>query len=152
MREVAIRGFINNQFGSPVGKGLFKKALYTGSVELHNPWQKYLVDFFTYEHWEHSAKTDDQMQYVRKLSQTELCTTPNVLMSWIKHYDRDTKKITPAQGFCLYAQDSQDLHLCIADSERAVEDEWTLDVQICKSSGAKSPVFIAANVDLTNWH
>ena len=45
MREIAIRGFINEKFNTTFGKGLFRRAVYNGSVELHDPNQKYLVDY-----------------------------------------------------------------------------------------------------------
>ena len=33
-REIAIRGFINERFGSAYGQGLFRRAVYNGSIEL----------------------------------------------------------------------------------------------------------------------
>ncbi|WP_255537446.1 hypothetical protein [Polynucleobacter sp. JS-Fieb-80-E5] len=152
MREVAIRGFINEKFGSTFGKGLFRRALYTGSVELHNPKQKYLVDFYTYADWEFSAKSDEQIAVLKKLDATDIAKTPNILMSWLVHYDPLTKCKSAADGFCIYAQDTKELHLNIDDAHNGVMDEWTLDVQHCKTAGHKKPVFIAANVDLTVWH
>lgn len=151
MREVAIRGFINEKFGSTFGKGLFRRALYTGSVELRNPKQKYLVDFYTYADWEFSAKSDAQIEVLKKLDQTDIAKTPNVLMSWLVHYDPVTKSKSAAEGFCIYGQDSMELHLNVDDAPNGVVDEWTLDVQHCKIAGDKKPVFIAANVDLTQW-
>ena len=151
MREVAIRGFINDKFGSTFGKGLFRRAPYTGSVELHNPKQKYLLDFYSYADWEFSAKSDAQIEVLKKIDQTDIPTTPNIVMSWLIHYDPVTKCKTAANGYCIYGQDTQELHLNIADGERDVLDEWTLNVQHCKTAGFKKPVFIAANVDLTVW-
>jgi hypothetical protein len=72
-------------------------------------------------------------------------------MSWLLHYDPPTKGRSAANGFCIYSQDSQEIHLNIDDASRNVVDEWTLDVQHCKTAGSKKPVFIAANIDLTNW-
>jgi len=151
MREVAIRGFINEKFGSTFGKGLFRRAPYTGSIELHNPQQKYLVDFYTYADWEFAAKSDAQIEVLKKVDQTDLAKTPNVFMSWLFHYDPVTKTKSAANGFCVYGQDTQEVFLSIEDEQRGVSDEWTLDVQHCKVAGPKKPVFIAANVDLTVW-
>jgi len=47
-REIAVRGFINERFGSTHAQGLFRRAVYNGSIELRNPFQKYLVDFYAY--------------------------------------------------------------------------------------------------------
>ena len=47
MREIAVRGFINEKFNTTFGKGLFRRAVYNGSVELHKPNQKYLVDYLS---------------------------------------------------------------------------------------------------------
>jgi hypothetical protein len=40
------------------------------------------------------------------------------------------------------------LFIKIDDPNNQTQDEWTLDVHSCKSTGANKPVFIAANVDL----
>ncbi|MDH6241561.1 hypothetical protein M2125_001375, partial [Polynucleobacter sphagniphilus] len=66
MREIAIRGFINEKYNTPFGKGLFRRAIYNGSVELLNPNQKYLVDFYEYEQFQHTAKSDQQIRTLKK--------------------------------------------------------------------------------------
>ena len=43
-REIAVRGFMNEKFGSSYGKGLFHRAIFNGSVEIRNPYTKYLID------------------------------------------------------------------------------------------------------------
>ena len=76
MREIAIRGFINEKYNTPFGKGLFRRAIYNGSVELHNPNQKYLVDFYDYAHWEFRAKSDAQIKVLKNLQHfNQGCTT-----------------------------------------------------------------------------
>lgn len=152
MREVAIRGFINEKFGSTCGKGLFRRALYTGSIELHNPKQKYLLDFYEYADWEFSARSDAQIEVLKRMDQTDIPKTPNIVMSWLQHYEPLSKARSAANGFCIYSQDSQEIHLNINDELNNVIEEWTLDVQHCKTAGFKKPVFIAANVDLTSWN
>ena len=66
MREIAIRGFINEKYNTPFGKGLFRRAIYNGSVELKNPTIKYLVDFYEYDQFQHTAKTDEQINVLKK--------------------------------------------------------------------------------------
>ena len=151
MREIAVRLFINEKFMGSYGKGVFNRAIYNGSIELHNPHQKYLVDFYDYAHWEFRAKSDAQIKVLKYLEQTDLPKAPNLLMSWIKHYDPMTKTKTQVPGFCAYLQDSNELHLHIDDSEHSVAEEWDLQVRQCKNTGVKLPVLIATNVALENW-
>ena len=40
MREIAVRGFMNEKFNTTFGKGLFRRAMFNGSVELGIPNQK----------------------------------------------------------------------------------------------------------------
>ena len=151
MREIAVRLFINEKYMDTYGKGIFNRAIYNGSIELHQPNQKYLVDFYGYAHWEFRAKSDDQMQVLRYLEQTDLPKAPNLLMSWILHYDPMTKAKTAVPGFCAYLQDSKEMHLRIDDRLRSISDEWDLAVRQCKNAGAKLPVLLATNVALENW-
>ena len=72
MREIAVRGFINEKFNTTFGKGLFRRAVYNGSVELHKPNQKYLVDYFSYLEWEAQARYDEQMAVIKKLESTNV--------------------------------------------------------------------------------
>lgn len=151
MREIAVRLFINEKYMDSYGKGVFNRATYNGSIELHNPNQKYLVDFYDYAHWEFGAKSDAQIKVLKYLEQTDLPKAPNLLMSWILHYDPLTKTKTQVPGFCAYLQDSKELHLHIDDSEHSVGEEWDLRVRQCKNAGAKLPVLLATNVVLDNW-
>jgi hypothetical protein len=72
-------------------------------------------------------------------------------MSWIKHWDRDTKVKVSVPGFCAYLQDTGEMHLRIHDAQRNTKANWDLPVRHCKNAGPKLPVFIATNVDLTVW-
>ena len=47
-REIAVRGFMNEKFGTTFGKGLFHRAIYNGTVEVRDPYTKYLIDLFEY--------------------------------------------------------------------------------------------------------
>ena len=148
MREIAVRGFMNEKFNTTFGKGLFRRAMFNGSIELGNPNQKYLVDYFEYSNWENTAKTDQQMSTVRKLSDAGIAGQAGVLMSWIQHYDPLTKTKQGVDGFSIYSPETRELHVEIEDLANNTKDSWTLDVHLCKSTGANKPVFIATNVDL----
>jgi hypothetical protein len=151
MREIAVRGFINEKFNTTFGKGLFRRAVFNGSVELRNPNTKYLVDFYRYVEWENLAKTDDQMAIVRKLGKSDISQDDEVLMSWVIHYDPLTKKKTPIDGFAILSPSSSELYIAVNDQANGINEEWTLNTQSCKTMGVNKPVFIATNVDLGTW-
>ncbi len=151
MREIAVRGFINEKFNTTFGKGLFRRAVYNGSVELRNPNTKYLVDFYRYVEWENLAKTDDQMAIVRKLAKSNINQDEEVLMSWVVHYDSLSKTKTAIDGFAILSPSSSELYIAITDLDHGVNEDWTLTVQSCKTMGVNKPVFIATNVDLGTW-
>jgi len=149
MREIAVRGFINEKFNTTFGKGLFRRAVYNGSVELHNPNQKYLVDYYSYPEWEAQAKSDDQIAVIKKLESTNVAQESDLLFSWLVHYDPLTKSKERVEGYSVYSPNTRELFIKIDDAINQTQEEWTLDVHSCKSTGANKPVFIAANVDLT---
>jgi len=147
-REIAIRGFINDKYNTTYGKGLFRRAIYNGSVELHNPNQKYLVDFYAFDQFQHTAKTDQQIEVLKKLDKCQVASVPDLVLSWIVHYEPLTKSKTLVDGYCIYLQSTGELHIEIADITNGTLDEWDLRAHHCKSTGANKPVFIATNVDL----
>jgi hypothetical protein len=151
MREIAVRLFINEKYAGSFGNMVFNRAAYNGSIELHNPTLKYLVDFYGYTHWENRAQLDEQMQIVRELAGTDLPQAPNILMSWILHWDKEAKTKVLVPGFCAYLQDTHEMHLRIEDPERDTKASWDLPVRQCKNAGPKLPVLLATNVDLTVW-
>ncbi len=148
MREIAVRGFINEKFNTTFGKGLFRRAVFNGSVELHDPNQKYLVDYFSYLEWETQAKTDEQLKVINELTSVNLGKETDWLFSWLIHYDPLTKSKQRVNGYSIYSPKTRELFIKIDDPDNQTQDEWTLDVHSCKSTGANKPVFVAANVDL----
>ncbi len=148
MREIAVRGFINEKFNTTFGKGLFRRAVFNGSVELHDPNQKYLVDYFSYLEWETQAKTDEQLKVINELTSVNLGKETDWLFSWLIHYDPLTKSKQRVNGYSIYSPNTRELFIKIDDPNNQTQDEWTLDVHSCKSTGANKPIFVAANVDL----
>ena len=98
MREIAIRGFINEKYNTPFGKGLFRRAIYNGSVELKNPTIKYLVDFYEYDQFQHTAKTDEQINVLKKFDACGVATTPDLVMSWIVYYEPLSQRLDISQN------------------------------------------------------
>ena len=148
MRQIAIRGFINEKFNTPFGKGLFRRAIYNGSVELHNPNQKYLVDIYEYEQFQHTAKTNGQINILNNLAACGVANTPDLVMSWIVHYEPLTKSKQLVDGYCIYLQSTGEVHIEIEDVPNGTSEEWDLKAHPCKAVGANKPIFIATNVDL----
>ena len=148
MREIAIRGFINEKYNTPFGKGLFRRAIYNGSVELKNPTIKYLVDFYEYEQFQHTAKTDEQINVLKKFDTCGVSTTPDLVMSWIVYYEPLTKFKQIVNGYCIYLQSTGEVHIEIDDELNGTNDEWDLRAHACKTVGANKPIFVATNVDL----
>ena len=148
MKEIIVRAFINEKFNTTFGKGLFRRAVFNGSVELHDPNQKYLVDYFSYLEWETQAKTDEQLKVINELTSVNLGKETDWLFSWLIHYDPLTKSKQRVNGYSIYSPNTRELFIKIDDPNNQTQDEWTLDVHSCKSTGANKPVFVAANVDL----
>jgi hypothetical protein len=148
-REIAVRGFINEKFGSTYGKGLFHRAIYNGSVEVRNPYAKYLIDLFEFGRWDITARSPEQLGWSKKLHQADVHNAPEALASWIQHYDPVTKVKTLADGVCVYLPLTQELYVSINDPAHGVSDEWTLLTKNCTKTGVNKPVFIATNVDLS---
>ena len=149
MREIAVRGFINAKFNTTYGKGLFRRAVFNGSVEIRDPYSKYLVDYMDFNAWQHKAK-EFQLTHVRTIYDEGLDRVPDALFSWILRYESMTKTKCSVNGFSVYLPDSCALYINIIDVENGVVDEWTLQTHGCKSTGQGKPVFIATNMDLTN--
>lgn len=152
MREIAVRGFINEKYNTTFGKGLFRRAVYNGSVELHKPNQKYLVDYFSYPEWESQAKSDEQMTIVKSLESTNIAQEEDLLFSWLIHYDPLTKSKERVNGYSVYSPNTRELFIKIDDMPNFTQDEWTLNVHPCRASGPNKPVFVATNVDLNLQH
>ncbi|HAT39478.1 hypothetical protein [Polynucleobacter necessarius] len=152
MRERAVRGFINEKFNTRFGKGLFRRAVFNGSVELHKPKQKYLVDYFSYLDWEVQAKSEKQMTIVKSLESTNVAQEEDLLFSWLIHYDPLTKSQERVNGYSVYSPNTRELFIKIDGAPNSTQDEWTLNVHHCKATGAHKPVFVATNADLNLQH
>jgi hypothetical protein len=148
MREIAVRGFTNEKFNTTFGKGLFRRAVFNGSVELRNPSLKYLVDYYQYPEWEALAKDNKQMDIITKLDGSGMPENEDLLFSWLVHYDPLTKTKTKVDGYSVYSPSTQELYIEINDPNNQTNEEWSLDVHNCKNLGHHKPVFIATNVDL----
>ena len=143
---IAVRLFDNDKFGTTHGKGLYRKAIYNGTIETSGQ-NKYLVDLYSYEEWANMAKTDEQMEILANVE-----AQSDALYSWVKHYDPHTKDKTPVPGMCQLDPESLKMTVLICDSAHGVEDTWRLSAKPCKAhTGMKSPQLLATNADLSSW-
>jgi hypothetical protein len=147
-REIAVRAFSNQKFGKPYAKSLFHYAIYNGTIEVNKPYAKYLIDLYEYQRWDKSASTAEQLKWSKELFEANMQDEPEVLVSWVKHYDPLTKQKTNIDGICVYSPTKQQMLVVINDPEHSVVEEWTLPTKICTKQGDNKPVFIATNFDL----
>ena len=146
--EIAVRLYENQTYGTTYGKGLFRKALFNGSIDIKTPCTKYVIDLFNYDDWCNIAKTSEQMVIIRDVPQLE-----DTLFSWINRYDRTTKQKTLVSGFCSFDCDSKGMRIMILDPVVQIEDVWQISAKPCQSNknGLRSPQLLATNADLTAW-
>jgi hypothetical protein len=147
-KEIAVRLFENKRLGTTYGKGLYRAAVFNASAEIKDPHVKYLLDFYQYDRWQHTANTDEQMAMLNQVD--EFCST-NDLTSWITRYDPITKSKTPVQGIAILDDQSQMLRVIVIDPDSAIEDSWVLPVRACSVTRSNAPSLIATNTELANW-
>jgi hypothetical protein len=146
--EIAVRLYENQTYGTTYGKGLFRKALFNGSIDIKTPCTKYVIDLFNYDDWCNIAKTSEQMVIICDVPQQD-----DTLFSWINRYDRSTKQKTLVSGFCSFDCDSKGMRIMILDPVAQIEDVWQISAKPCHSNtnGLRSPQLLATNADLTAW-
>jgi len=143
---VAIRLYENTIYGTTYGRGLYRRALYNGTVDLKPSGIKYLLDLYTGEDWANQAKSDEQMLIVH-----EVGTDAGYTYSWIRRYDAARGVKTPVLGFCRLDTQTLELRLLISDDDEAVQGTWCLAGKPCRAgrAGTKSPQILAANYELS---
>ncbi len=146
--EIAVRLYDNNTYGKTYGKGMYRKAIYNGTIDAKHLNAKYLVDFYSYDDWANMAKTDEQMEILRNFE-----AEADMLYSWTKHYDQTTRDKTVVAGMCRVNMDTLKIMVFICDEAHGVVDTWHIMAKPCKqsASGLKSPQLLATNSDLGDW-
>jgi hypothetical protein len=119
--ELAVRLYENSIYGTTYGKGLFRRALFNGSIDIKSPTVKYVIDLFNFEDWCNIAKTQEQITIISDVPKQEA-----TLYSWINRYDTSTKRKTLVSGFCSFDCENQDMAVMIIDPEFNIEDIWKI--------------------------
>jgi len=146
--EIAVRLYENNAYGTTFGKGMYRRALFNGTIDAKSPTAKYLVDCFYYQDWCNQASTDEQMAVLAAVEADD-----KKLYSWIKHYDTVTRAKRLVGGCMQFDLDSLDMNIMICDETAGVADHWRIEGKPCKTAmkSQKSPQILGTNGDLTNW-
>ena len=146
--EIAVRLFDNNTYGTTYGKGLYRRAVFNGTIDARTPAAKYLVDCFNYADWSNQATTDEQMAVLAAVPEDS-----KKIYSWIKHYDTVTRAKRLVGGCMQFDLDSLDMNIMICDETAGVADHWRIEGKPCKTAmkSQKSPQILGTNGDLSNW-
>ena len=147
-KEIAVRMFENKKLGTTYAKGLYRTAVFNASVELRDPHIKYLLDFYEYERWQHSACSDQQ---ISTLSALQGQCSASDLVSWVVRYDPNTKSKTPVDGAAILDLSTDTLSIVINDELHEVCQAWKLQTRACATQHAKAPTLIATNTELAQW-
>ena len=149
LKEIAVRLYDNPKYGTTYGKAQYRHAIFNASADIKNPSVKYLLDFYEYDKWEHSAHTDQQ---IRILNDVADFADRNTLASWITRYDPITKEKTPVMGYAAYDLKANTLILAVIDEEKDIQDTWKLEAKPCRAVvGKKVASLLATNSELANW-
>jgi len=148
--EIAVRLYENKKYGTTYGKGLYHSAVFNASAEVLGKNTKYLLDFYPYERWQHTARSNEQMELLDIVSERANADT---LVSWVIRYDPISKMKTPVIGYAFINLASNELDLAVIDEDAGVQSRWQLTAKPCKQRmGVNSPTLLATNADdLGQW-
>ena len=147
-KEIAVRLYQNAKYGTTYAKGVRHRALFNASADIKTPKVKYLLDFYTYEHWEFLAK-QEQLDIVNQVRNE---VNSDTLISWVVRYDLATKSKTPIYGFSTLDMKTNELILCVVDSGAAIEESWKLTAKPCRTVNGKNVAeLLATNSELASW-
>jgi hypothetical protein len=145
-KEIAVRLYENKKFGSTYGKGAYHSAVFNASADVLGMNEKYLLDYYPFEKFEHMARTDEQMDVLRQIGSAK---TSDVLFSWVVRYDPATKQKTPAYGVSTFNFKDNSLRLVVANDSESEGRCWELIAKPCRAvPGKNSPTMLATNADL----
>jgi len=113
-KEIAVRLFQNAKYGTTYAKGVRHQALFNATADIKNPKVKYLLDFYTYEHWEFLAK-EHQLDIINQVRNE---VNKDSLVSWILRYDTESKSKTTVYGFSTLDMRTNELILCASYSSQ----------------------------------
>jgi hypothetical protein len=156
--KIAVRLYTNPKWGKTYGKGLRHNAMFNGTIDMPTKHLKYLIDLVTFEHWQHTAVTEADMDtlaividhYVSKgidIESSAHCS--NILCSWVKRFDSNMMK-PKVGGFVAIDLRTSEIVIAVDDASNAVGFGKQLSMRRCKdpSYGQRSPNFFASNYEV----
>lgn len=145
MKEITARLWENKLYGTTYAKGQFRKAIYNGTLELNNPYAKYLVDFEAIEHWFHFAKDPLHIEMANRLTNVPV-NEDGVLLSWLFRYEHGAK--TAVQGYSSIDLNYKRITIQIDDEDLGINEHWELPLRSCiaKIPGKSCPALIATTL------
>jgi len=148
--QIAVRLYANQKLGSTYAKGLYHTAVFNAAADVLGKNTKYLLDYHTYDRWQHTAKSDEQMEVLDCVSEH---ATEATLVSWVVRYDAATKKKTPVIGYSTLNAETNELELVVLDTVADMCAKWQLTAKPCRTvPGKNSPTLLATNAeDLAMW-
>ena len=146
--EIAVRFYDNKMYGTTYGKGMYRKAIYNGSIDIKNPTVKYVIDMYSYNDWALQAKTE-----VQELVLSSINRTSDKLYSWLYRYNSLTKLKTLVPGCCILDLNTNEVQIAVEDDMLDIATLWQLEARPCKptNDGKKVPQLLATNADLSAW-
>jgi hypothetical protein len=144
MKEITVRFWENQKYGSTYGKGLYRKAHYNSTAEIVAPSAKYLLDFLDLETWVHFANSPEQLEVISRFKELPK-NDPCMLASWITRYQNKQKTVVGGYAFMLLEESELDLD--IIDKQNGIDEKWTLPIKPCikRDPTKPSPCLIASN-------
>jgi len=147
--EIAIRIYQNDKHGSTYAKGKRHSVIFNASADIKDPKVKYLLDFQPYDTWQHTARSDEQMEILKNLPPIAKTST---LLSWVQRYNVATKEKTMVYGVCLLEMTNNSIELLVVDNESGIRCAWELPTKQCRQLGkGPTPLLLATNSDLDGW-
>lgn len=146
--EIAVRFYDNKLYGTTYGKGMYRKAIYNGSIDIKNPSAKYVIDMYSYNDWALQAKSEIQETVLSSISRTS-----EKVYSWLYRYNPLTKEKTLIPGCCMLDLNTNEVEIVVQDDTADIATLWQLEARPCKptNDGRKVPQLLATNADLTVW-
>ena len=145
MKEITARLWENKLYGTTYGKGQYRKAIYNGTLELNDPYAKYLVDFEEIADWFHFARTPLHQSIASKLDSIPT-NEPEIFMSWLYRYEYGVKN--PIGGYAALDLNTMHIQIQIDDIEHDISEHWELPVRSCiaRIPGKPTPALIATTL------
>ena len=142
MKEITARLWENKMYGTTYGKGQYRKAVYNGTLEIFDPYAKYLVDMEDIETWFHFPKSPIHVAMSNRIDESP-CNQNGILMSWLYRYEGGIK--TAIDGYAALDMNSNQISIQINDPEYGITENWELPVRKCiaRVPGKPTPALIA---------